>query len=216
MTQPLEAPIEGAGGPRRRPPPLLIGGAVALVAMLLVVLVLVSGGGDGGSPSTTTTPSPSRPRPGANTTTTVAGGPSETFEVFTTKNPFLPLRSAGGAAAPSPTGGAGAAPGAAQGGSATRPGSSTGGGGAGATSSASQGGGNEPRRGARVALQDVFVEAGRVKANVRVNDTVHKVSAGQVFATNFKVVSISQADNCGRFLFADDSFRLCRGEQVIK
>ena len=53
-------------------------------------------------------------------------------------------------------------------------------------------------------------------ANVRVNDTVHKVSAGQAFATNFKVVSLSQSDRCGRFLFGDESFRLCKGEEVLK
>ncbi len=67
-----------------------------------------------------------------------------------------------------------------------------------------------------MALQDVFTEGGRAKANVRVNDTVHKVSAGQVFAGNFKVVSLSQSDRCGRFLFGDDSFRLCKGEEVLK
>ena len=67
-----------------------------------------------------------------------------------------------------------------------------------------------------MALQDVFVEGGRVKANVRVNDTVHKVAAGEVFATSFKVVSLSQGDRCGRFLFADDPFRLCKGEELLK
>ncbi len=51
---------------------------------------------------------------------------------------------------------------------------------------------------------------------MRVNDTVHKVSAGQVFATNFKVVSLSPGDRCGRFLFGDDAFRLCRGEESLK
>ncbi|HSH59582.1 MAG TPA: hypothetical protein VK988_08075, partial [Acidimicrobiales bacterium] len=72
------------------------------------------------------------------------------------------------------------------------------------------------RRGARVALQDVFAEGGRVKANVRVNDTVYKVAAGEVFATNFKVVSLSQGDKCGRFVLGDDPFRLCKGEELLK
>ncbi len=67
-----------------------------------------------------------------------------------------------------------------------------------------------------MALQDVFVEGGRVKANVRVNDTVHRVAAGEVFASNFKVVSLSQSDRCGRFLFGDDPIRLCRGEELLK
>ncbi|MDQ3570969.1 MAG: hypothetical protein M3396_10215, partial [Actinomycetota bacterium] len=97
-------------------------------------------------------------------------------------------------------------------------GGTTGGGGTGAgrTPGGGGGAGTEPRRGSRVALQDVFMEGGRVKANVRVNDTVHKVAAGEVFATNFKAVSLSQADRCGRFLFGDDSFRLCRGEEILK
>lgn len=63
---------------------------------------------------------------------------------------------------------------------------------------------------------DVFVEGGRTVAQVRVNDTVHKVSSGQVFASRFKVVSLSQADRCGRFVFGDDPFRLCKGEQTLK
>ncbi|MDP8992064.1 MAG: hypothetical protein M3N31_03280, partial [Actinomycetota bacterium] len=63
---------------------------------------------------------------------------------------------------------------------------------------------------------DVFAERGRTMANVRVNDTVHKVAPGQAFAGNFKVVSLSQAERCGRFLFGDDSFRLCEGDQALK
>jgi hypothetical protein len=67
-----------------------------------------------------------------------------------------------------------------------------------------------------VALLDVFTEGGEVKANVRVNTTVHKVAVGQEFADRYKVLSLDQASECGRFLFGDDSFRLCRGEQALK
>ena len=67
-----------------------------------------------------------------------------------------------------------------------------------------------------MAVLDVFAEGGRTMANVRVNDTVHKVAAGQTFAGNFKVVSLSLGDRCGRFLFGDDSFRLCKGEETLK
>jgi len=88
--------------------------------------------------------------------------------------------------------------------------------GGGAGGGGSAGNTAEPRRSARVALQDVFVEGGKVKANVRVNDTVHKVASGEVFATNFKVVSLSQSDRCGRFLVGDEPFRLCKGEQLLK
>jgi hypothetical protein len=40
------------------------------------------------------------------------------------------------------------------------------------------------------------------------------VAAGQVFATSYKVVSIS--GTCGQFLYADSPFTLCQGQQVIK
>ena len=42
----------------------------------------------------------------------------------------------------------------------------------------------------------------------------YTVAAGQVFATNYKVVSLS--GTCGQFLFGDSPFSLCKGEQVIK
>lgn len=67
-----------------------------------------------------------------------------------------------------------------------------------------------------MALLDVFTEGDRVVANVRVNDTVSKVAAGDSFASNFKVVSLDTADRCGRFLFGDDQFRLCKGEELLK
>jgi hypothetical protein len=207
MTEPTPAP---AADQRSRLLVLAAAGAGGLV-LLLVLLRLVTGGGDD-SPSGTST-SPTGP-PGVvlDTTTTTAGaGPAETFEVFTTKNPFLPLRSPGGGA-PAPAAGGGAAP--------TGAGAATAGGRGATTGGSSAPGGrgtsDEPRQGARVALQDVFVEGGRTMANVRVNDTVHKVSAGQAFATNFKVMSLSAPDRCGRFLFGDDSFRLCKGEEVLK
>ena len=212
MTEPTV--VEQGGGDRRRLM-LFVGLGVAALVVVLVLLKVASGGGGGEGVSSSTTQPVAR-TPGATTTTTTAPGSTETFEVFTTKNPFLPLRSPGGAA------GAGASPAAAgtaggttAGGTAgTAGGTTTGGTPAGGSSGA--GGSSEPRRGARVSLQDVFVEGGKVKANVRVNDTVHKVAAGEVFATNFKVVSLSQADRCGRFVFGDDPFRLCKGEQLLK
>ena len=140
--------------------------------------------------------------------------------MFSTKNPFLPLRGPGAAAgAGAVTTGTGAAPqgtGSAVGGTSTSP---AGGGGAPAGGGAAAGGGGrsqEPRRGERVAMMDVFAEGGRTVAQVRVNDTVHKVGPGQAFATRYKVVSLSQADGCGRFLFGDEAFRLCKGEQTLK
>lgn len=214
MTEPM---VTEAPDNRRRRMALLAGGAAAALVLVLVLVMLLSGGSDDGSTPSTTQPT-TRP-PGATTTTTTVpvGGPRETFEVFTTKNPFVPLRSAGGGAAPSgsSTPGAGTpAPGGTAGG--TSGGATGAPAGGGSTGAAGGGGTAEPRRAARVALQDVFVEGGKVKANVRVNDTVYKVAAGEVFATNFKAVSLSQSDRCGRFLLGDDPFRLCKGEQLLK
>jgi hypothetical protein len=53
-------------------------------------------------------------------------------------------------------------------------------------------------------------------ANVRVDSTAYKVGAGDTFATRYKVVSLSATEKCGQFLFGDESFRLCQGEEVIK
>lgn len=208
--------------------PLILGiGAGVLLVLFLATQLF---GGDDGEDATTDTTAPvTTAAPAPVPPTTVPGTPpAETFESFTTKNPFLPLRitaaAGGGAGGPSsggaapPPAGSGATGGtAAPGGSTAAPAGAVGGGaptaprqsGAGRTST-------EPRRGARVALLDVFVEGGRLVASVRVNDTVHKVGEGQVFASSFKVVSLSQADSCGRFLFGDDAFRLCKGEEALK
>lgn len=208
MTEPIEAP-------GRRVNRRVLALAAAAVVLVLVVLVprLLSGGG-GDSPSPTSAP-PAFPSGAPPTTAPTGGGagsptrPPETFEVFATKNPFLPLRGPAGVGAPA-TGapGAGAAGG----------GAGTGGAGGGQPAGGQPAGtgGNEPRRGERVAVTDIFVEGGRTVAQVRVNDTVYKVSPGQVFASRFKVMSLSQAERCGRFLFGDDSFRLCKGEQTLK
>ena len=212
MTEPVEAPAPG-----RRVDPRLLALAGAVLVILLILLVPRLIGGGGGGPTTTTSapgPAPRRPPPTTAPGGAAAGPPAETFEVFSTKNPFLPLRGPGGAAAPGGPG-AGAAPGGgAPGGG---PGAARGGATAGGrVPSAAGGAATEPRRGARVTLMDVFARDGRPVAQVRVNDTVHTVAAGQTFAGNFKVVSLSLADRCGRFLFGDDQFRLCRGEETLK
>jgi hypothetical protein len=161
------------------------------------------GGGNNAATPTTLTPAPA---PGPETTTTTAPGDVQTFEVFSSKNPFTPL------AGNQPTGGGTGTTG-------TTPATGTGGTGTGGTTGTTPEGttgGVEPQTAQRVALLDVFTEGGQVKANVRVNTTVHKVGVGQEFADRYKVLSLDQASECGRFLFGDDSFRLCRGEQALK
>lgn len=227
MTQPTEAP---AAAPSRLP--VILGAGLAALLLIFVLTRLVGGGDDVDETTTPTTTS----GVGTTTTTTTAppsGEPVETFEVFTSKNPFQPLRSTGGAtggttggtsAGGTSTGGTsggtstgGTSTGGTSTGGTSTGGTSTGGTSTGGTSTGgTSGGSTSPRRSDRVTLVDVFVERGRVVANVRVNDTVHKVGEGDTFATSYKVLSLSQADECGRFAFGDDTFRLCRGEQTLK
>lgn len=227
MTAPQEV------NPNRRA--LVMLGAGLGVLVLIFILTRVVGGGDddtddtfavpstipGTSPSSTIAPSPEPGTPGA--------APVESFEVFNTKNPFVPLRGSAGAQSgtvgtgtptgtvtPTGTGTATGTAGTGTTGGTTTGGTTTGGTTTGTTGSGTTGGSTEPRRNARVALLDIFSEGGKVVANVRVNDQVFKVSAGQQFGTNFQAVSLSQADDCGRFLFGDDQFRLCKGEELLK
>lgn len=206
----------------------LVGLGVVLVAFVASRFLL--GGGDGNE-STSNSSATTRPRAASPVTVapvTPAADPSaapaapgapaaptvETFEVFTTKNPFQPLRvKAAPAAATKP------APAPAPAAVAPTPvavaptpvvlpvASAT---------TATGGQATEPVRATRVALVDVFSEGGRVVANVRVNDTVSKVGAGDSFGGNFKVVSLDEAARCGRFLYGDDQFRMCRGEELLK
>jgi hypothetical protein len=124
------------------------------------------------------------------TTTTAPGAPAvETFQAFATKDPFSPLASDASPAG-SPT--------------TTTPG------GTGAAAPAAPGG-------THVALLDVFTDGDHAAARVRVNDTIfEKLAVGQTFAGNLKVISLSQSSDCGSFLYGDDQFRLCKGQEVVK
>ena len=213
-TEPIEAPPRGGQAPNRL---LLI--AAGVVGVLLVVFLLLkalSGGGGGGSSTATTVPLTGAPSATSSTTTSTTA-PTETFEVFNNKNPFVPLR--GEATAPA----AGATGGATGGGTTATTAAGASGAAAGAASgtasgggTAAGGGGTAPRRSQRVSLVDVFQEGGRTMANVKVNDTVYKVAAGDSFAGSYKVVSLTQSTGCGRFLFGDEPFQLCKGEEVLK
>jgi len=238
---PLDAPARGRlalpEDPNRR---ALTLGAVVLAVLLLLFLAsrILLGGGEEDPADETAAPAPA----GETTTTTselgLDGGglaPAESFEVFSTKNPFTPLinpPSGGGGAA---TGGGTTSGGGTTGGATTpttigsggstqttiRGGSGGSGGSAGTTttepgSGSSGGSANEPRRQQRVALLDVLRRQGRLVAQIRVNDTVYTVGAGEIFADNYRVLSIDEANECGRFIFGDEQFRLCRGEETLK
>lgn len=220
MTAPQSAPAD----PRRRLA-IIVGAGVALGLLLFLGgRVLAGGGGEElgtAAPSSPAAPALATPAP---VTPEGEAAPVETFEVFTTKNPFAALRTAAvaapaapavvaPAAAPAPAPAAAvpavAAPAAP---TATPVSTSTA-----ATTPTGGGQAAEPTRSAtRVALLDVFAEGDRTVANVKVNDTVSKVGAGDTFSSNFKVVSLDPAERCGRFLYGDDHFRLCKGEEVLK
>jgi hypothetical protein len=47
-----------------------------------------------------------------------------------------------------------------------------------------------------------------------VNGDVHSVAEGDVFAENFKLLSVS--GDCASMLFGDDQFTICEGEEILK
>jgi hypothetical protein len=203
-----------SGDPNRRA--LIVLGAFLAVALLLFFVVrplLLGGDGDGDNqalppPVTSATP--------VTTSTTAPPPPEETFEVFGSKNPFQPPNGAPGApgagggggttGTTAPAGGAGT-DGTGGGTATTIPGTDGAGGASGA--------GTEPRASQRVALLDVYQVGGATVADVRVNSTVHtQLAPGEEFAGSYEVVSLE--GTCGSFLFGDERFRLCKGEEVLK
>jgi hypothetical protein len=143
--------------------------------------------------------------------------PPETFEVFSTKNPFTPVVSTGGFPEPIPP-------------DEEDPFSTTTttfptGGSTTSTSFPSSFGSTtttlptstEPRTPQQVEMLELFTDTnGEVVAQVRVDSVVYKVGEGDVFATSYQVVSLSLAEQCGEFLFGDDRFTLCVGEELLK
>ena len=66
----------------------------------------------------------------------------------------------------------------------------------------------------RVTLIDIFEEDDELQATVQVGGTDYTVGEGDVFATNFRVADLN--DRCGTFLFGDERFTLCIGQEVLK
>ncbi|MDG2111173.1 MAG: hypothetical protein P8N02_01005 [Actinomycetota bacterium] len=144
-----------------------------------------------------------------------AGDAIETFEVFGGKNPFTrPLSLPTSAPDPSPT----TTPGATD--PATPTTTTTPGGTTNPTPTTVPAAPNpsqqQPTRGQSVALLDVFDDADGTKAQIKVGSTAYLVGEGDVFATSYKVVSLDLATGCGRFLFGDSVFELCKGQEILK
>lgn len=144
--------------------------------------------------------------------------PVETFEVFAPKDPFDPLISAAteGTGATSTT----AAPGeeTAPGADASEGDAATGGSRTTFTSegdgTGTSGAGSESVDGHRVRVIDVYREGTERRAQVQVDSTVHTVTVGDRFASNFQLLSTSR--NCATMLYGDDEFTLCEGEEILK
>ncbi len=182
-------------------------GAVVLLLFFLVILPNLFGGGGGGGGGTTA--QPPLVRPSTTTTTLPAPAAPGSFDVFMGKNPFTPLASPAGAGGT--TGGGTTGTTLAGGGTAAAGGST----GTTVVSGASGGAATAPRASQRVALLNVYTKNGQTVADVRVNDTVYTaVAPGQTFASSFQVVSLQ--GKCGTFLFGDERFQLCEGEEVLK
>jgi hypothetical protein len=191
---------------------LAVGG---LLIAVFALYSLTSGGGssneagkgpispNSGGPGTALTPSspatPSTTKPAAPSV------PDGQFDIFATRNPFEPAISVtdSGTGAPR-TGPEETVPGGAAPVDPSTPADTT------PTTPASP----DPAAGTTVAVISVFDQAGVTSAVVQVGSTQYTVAAGQVFATSYKVVSLS--GTCGQFMYGDSPFSLCEGEQVIK
>jgi hypothetical protein len=215
MAQPVAPPEPAEPAPAdRNRRALIVLGAFAAAALLFfgIIRPLVFGGDGGGDSEISLPPStPGATAPSAVTSTT-APAPEETFEVFGSKNPFQPPNGIPGAStattAPGDGGGGTTATTTPAGGTGTTETTLPAGGGA-------SGSGTEPRASQQVALLDIYQQNGGTVADVRVNGTVYtQLAPGEQFAGSYEVVTLQ--GTCGSFLFGDERFRLCKGEEVLK
>ncbi|TMK53009.1 MAG: hypothetical protein E6G59_06735 [Actinobacteria bacterium] len=75
-------------------------------------------------------------------------------------------------------------------------------------------GGGNTSSAVTVTLVDIRKQSGKLVATVDVNGKDYNVSEGQTFADNFRVIELSSS--CGTFVFGDERFSLCKGQQVNK
>jgi hypothetical protein len=214
----MAEPIIVSGGKKsdNRRVKIMAGVGGAIFVLLVVVPKLLGGGGGGGGDVTEFPPVASPPKASA-----PGAAVPETFEGFTSKNPFKPLvamaSASGGGDVTVDTGGTPVvAPGDFVDTPATIPGED----GQPVGVPTEQGPTPTtvpPRQPDRVGLLEVYTDqGGQPVASVRVNDTTYQVVRGDRFAGSYQVISIDVASRCGDFLFGDDRFRLCEGDEVRK
>ena len=215
---------------KSRKPFLFVLGGLVLLFVLVYKFVLTPG-------EEPTKAQPTRPVAASKApTSTTKPGPAnqaggavvETFEIIEVKNPFAPLVPQAGGGSTGGTAGAPAPPTSPANTPATTPAGapeppSTGAGPEPGSTAPSQGPGGgsgsggavEPNVGTRVAMLEApFMDGGRMVVNVKIGSTVYKVGVGDTFATSFKVVSLD--GSCGVFLFGDNRFTLCSGQEILK
>lgn len=161
-------------------------GALGGLLVLAVAFLLLSGGG--GTIEGVTSPPVTRVSPSPSATSTP---PPLTGQAFEGKDPFQPL------VVTVPAGSPGATP------SPTPTGSVTG-----------VNGGNNNSSAVTVTLLDIRKQSGKLVATVDVNGKDYNASEGQNFDDNFRVLELSSS--CGTFVFGDERFSLCIGQQVNK
>jgi hypothetical protein len=68
--------------------------------------------------------------------------------------------------------------------------------------------------GQRVTLVDISGSGSGRTATVEVNSTEYQVQEGDTFAGSYRVKNLTS--DCGTFVFGDESFTLCVGQEVLK
>ncbi len=214
MADPTNVDPAKADADSRRRVLMLLGIGVGLLAAAFLLPKVLFGGGDDAStdalnsPTASSTPgavetpgaSPDQAgtAPGSTPTTVALGALPESYEVFATRNPFTPLVSP--SSTPAADGSGDAATGTGDGANPPAPDNGT-----------------EPRMQQQVALLDVAgTSDSSAVATVTVDGVVYQVQLNQIFATNYKAVSIDLSAGCAGFLLGDDAFSLCRGEEIKK
>ena len=66
----------------------------------------------------------------------------------------------------------------------------------------------------RVTLLDIFTSDGERMATVEVDGQEFTVAEGDMFADNFRAIELTK--RCGTFVFGDERFTLCIGQEVLK
>ncbi|MGZ4212948.1 MAG: hypothetical protein ACXVQV_06905 [Actinomycetota bacterium] len=159
---------------------------VLAIVAVAAVLFLLLSGGGGGIEGVNTTPVVRNPS--ASPSPTVSS-PPETGQAFEGKDPFQPLVVA---VAPGPSGTPAPAP----------------------TGSVAPVGGGGSGTATTVTLIDIRKQNGKLEATLDVNGKDYTAAAGETFAGSFRVVSLNSS--CGTFVFGDERFSLCVGQEVRK